>query len=217
MVGRDAELERARDLLREPDRQQAGILLSGAAGVGKSRLAHEIGALAAELGFHVERTAGSLAMRSVPFGPFAHLVPDSNVENRLQLLQLTRLEMKRRARGRPLAVLVDDGHRLEDGSLALLELLATNRDAFLILTMRTTDPSPDAWRSLTTDSRFEPMALHGLDDDAIHRILRNALGPSTDETKAVMVRLAGGSPLLLKELLFHGSNPARFVSATVYG
>jgi DNA-binding CsgD family transcriptional regulator len=143
-------------------------------------------------------------MRSVPFGPFAHLVPPSFVEDRLQLLQMIRLEMKRRAGERPLAVLVDDGHRLEEGSLALLELLATTGDAFLILTMRTTDPAPDAWRALTSNGPFNHMVLCGLEDEAVEEILGEALGDTSPEARAALVRLAGGSPLLLKELLFHG-------------
>ncbi len=204
LAGRDAQLEHARSLLGEPNRREVGILLSGAAGVGKSRLAEEFGAIAQRSGFHVERTAGSLAMHSVPFGPFAHLVPAAQVDDRLQLLQMTRLEIKRRAGNRPLAVLVDDGHRLEDGSLALLELLATTGDAFLILTMRTTDPVPDAWRALIRRDRFDHIALGGLDDDAIERIIQEALGSASAETQATIVRLAGGNPLLLKELLFHG-------------
>ncbi len=208
LVGREAELERAERLLDAQDSGLAGLLLSGPAGVGKSRLAAEVVQRAADprFGFHVETTAGSLAMRSVPFGPFAHLVPSSEVEDRLQLLQTVRLELKRRAGSRRLAVLVDDGHRLEDGSLALLELLAKTGDAFLILTMRTTDPMPDAWRALIGNQRFEPIVVDGLDDRAVGAIVDGVLGPTTPETKRTIIRLAGGSPLLLKELLFHGKH-----------
>lgn len=208
LVGREAELERARELFDARDSGLAGLLLSGPAGVGKSRLAAEVASLAngTAFGFHVEKTAGSLAMHSVPFGPFAHLVPASEVEDRLQLLQMIRLDLRRRAGRRRLALLVDDGHRLEDGSLALLELLAKTGDAFLILTMRTTDPMPNAWRALIGDQRFERIELGGLDDGSIGAIVDEALGPCTAETRRTIVQLAGGSPLLLKELLFHGKH-----------
>lgn len=72
MVGRDAHLDEARELLAQA-RDGAGSLLSvlGEAGVGKSRLAREIVSLSRADGFHVLFGRAVRAQTPVPFRPLA--------------------------------------------------------------------------------------------------------------------------------------------------
>ena len=72
LVGRDAELARLRTLLDEAAHGRAiAALVSGDAGVGKSRLVAEVAALAAERGFTVLTGQCAEIGDSVPYLPFA--------------------------------------------------------------------------------------------------------------------------------------------------
>ena len=73
LVGREQELAFARRALGDPE--VCGLLLTGRAGVGKTRLAK---VLLAELAGSGARTHWVRAMSSastIPFGAFAHLLP----------------------------------------------------------------------------------------------------------------------------------------------
>ena len=72
LVGRDAELARLRNLLDEAAQGRAvAALVSGDAGVGKSRLVAEVAALAARRGFCVLTGQCAEIGDSVPYLPFA--------------------------------------------------------------------------------------------------------------------------------------------------
>src|SRR6516162_4203208 len=72
LVGRDAELARLRNLLDEAAQGRAvAALVSGDAGVGKSRLVAEVAALAARRGFTVLTGQCAEIGDSVPYLPFA--------------------------------------------------------------------------------------------------------------------------------------------------
>jgi len=72
LVGRDAELARLRNLLDEAAQGRAvAALVSGDAGVGKSRLVAEVAALAAQRGFCVLTGQCAEIGDSVPYLPFA--------------------------------------------------------------------------------------------------------------------------------------------------
>ena len=72
LVGRDAELARLRNLLDEAAQGRAvAALVSGDAGVGKSRLVAEVATLAAQRGFCVLTGQCAEIGDSVPYLPFA--------------------------------------------------------------------------------------------------------------------------------------------------
>ena len=73
LVGRDDELALATTALIE----QGCVVLTGAAGVGKTRLAHEVLAAAATADDRTEWVAATHAAAAVPLGAIAHLVPAS--------------------------------------------------------------------------------------------------------------------------------------------
>ena len=58
-------------------------MLSGAAGVGKTRLATELLEYAADQGWATQRAVGTRAVAGVPFGAFAHLLPPGDDTARL--------------------------------------------------------------------------------------------------------------------------------------
>jgi hypothetical protein len=72
-VGRAGELEQIDALVRAGRR---AVVIAGPAGVGKTRLAAECLEVAASRGFFPLRVAATRAAASLPFGPFASLVPE---------------------------------------------------------------------------------------------------------------------------------------------
>jgi MoxR-like ATPase len=71
LVGRGAELKRASTLMRA---NRGAIVLAGAAGVGKTRLAAECLDLAAIRGFVPLRVSATQGAAGLPFGAFASLL-----------------------------------------------------------------------------------------------------------------------------------------------
>src|SRR4051794_25295457 len=73
LVGRRHELDVVTAALE--DGVVAGVVLSGAAGVGKTRLADECLARAGSLGFATARATATQATSDIPFGALAPLLP----------------------------------------------------------------------------------------------------------------------------------------------
>ncbi|MFC7103275.1 AAA family ATPase [Nonomuraea rubra] len=107
--------------VREALRSGAGMMIAGAAGVGKSRLAAH--ALAGQQGCVVVHALGTETASMIPFGAFAHVLtgPPRTGEN---LLRWAARHLRDLARRRELLVSVDDAHRLDPASAALVHYLA---------------------------------------------------------------------------------------------
>src|SRR4051794_5530125 len=80
LVGRRHELDVVTAALE--DGVVAGVVLSGAAGVGKTRLADECLARAGSLGFATARATATQATSDIPFGALAPLLPVADPEDR---------------------------------------------------------------------------------------------------------------------------------------
>ena len=72
LVGRQAELEA---LVADISEARGGVVLAGAAGVGKTRLAREALVRVRAVGRDVEWVAATRAAASIPFGAVSHLLP----------------------------------------------------------------------------------------------------------------------------------------------
>jgi len=123
LVGRDEELDCVLEAIRSPD--AGGAVIAGVPGVGKTRLAREAAA-ALGSGFHLEWTAATAASASIPFGAFAHLLPDldgGSAGDRLRLLRAATAALVERAAGARLVLAVDDAQWLDAGAVALVHQL----------------------------------------------------------------------------------------------
>src|SRR5581483_7680651 len=89
LTGRAEELQWLGALLRAGT--AAGVVISGPAGVGKTRLANEGLRLAEALGYPVASVTATRAGRDLPFGALAPMLPatedTSGVDNRVELLR----------------------------------------------------------------------------------------------------------------------------------
>ena len=204
LVGRRAELETLAAALGDT---RAGVVLAGAAGVGKTRLAREALARAEAAGREVEWVAATRAAASIPFGAVSHLLPPAERlgDDRVEILRRAAALMAERGRGRLLVLGVDDAHLLDDASAVLVHQLALRGLAVVLATVRTGEPAPDSVVALWKDGLARRLDLPALAAEATAELLGHALGGPVDGvTRQEVLRVTDGNPLYLRELVLGG-------------
>ncbi|MCA2215408.1 LuxR C-terminal-related transcriptional regulator [Jidongwangia harbinensis] len=199
-VGRTHELSRSR---AAASRRGGGLVLSGAAGVGKSRLLREaVAALPAEE-YAVRLAAANIGSSGLPFGGLAQVLPPDPPAglSAAGLLRWAVDALRAEAGDRPVVLAVDDAHLLDPPSAALVHLLARERTT-LLATLRTGEPVPAPIGALWTEGLVEHAELAPLTTDESRELLAGMLGGPVDRGSAGrLTRLAGGNPLMLRELV----------------
>jgi len=179
-----------------------GLLLAGAAGVGKSRLLRELTSRLSPDAWAVERFVATDATRLVPFGPMISLLGDRPADTLPALLAGMRAGVLERARGRPVAFAVDDAHLLDEASLALLTDLASQEEAVVLLTARLGDEMPPALTALWAGAIVDRVEVDALEPADTMALAAAFLGEPVEPTLLdELTRLSDGNPLLLRELL----------------
>jgi DNA-binding CsgD family transcriptional regulator len=200
LVGRAAELQRASTLLGA---DRGAIVLAGVAGVGKTRLAAECLDLAASRGFVPLRVSATQCAAELPFGAFASVVPDLAPSADLRgVLRRIAGAIVERGEGKPVAVLIDDAHLLDQSSAALTQLLATAEKTFVLATLRSGERAPDAVVALWKDELTERIELHPFAVHEVEALLTAALqGPVDGATVHLLHRRTQGNVLFLREVV----------------
>ncbi|MEV0613518.1 LuxR C-terminal-related transcriptional regulator [Nonomuraea sp. NPDC050404] len=197
-VGRGGPLAAVRESLRSG----AGMMIAGAAGVGKSRLAAQ--ALTGSTGYAVVRAQGTATSSMIPFGAFAHVLtgPPRSGEN---LLRWAARHLLARARDRGLLVSVDDAHRLDPASAALAHYLAESGQARLLVTVRSGEPQPEPVIALWKDELLRRIELPPLTVAEVGQVLAGALGGEVAaETVRHLAGVSEGNVLYLREVVHAG-------------
>ena len=141
LIGRDGELEQIAALRRSGT--SPGVVVGAAAGVGKSSLARHAVAAAKADGCHTAWVQATRSAAAVPLGAFAALMPDDRVAgSTLDVMRGMADRLRERAGGRPIVLGVDDAQLLDGTSAALVLHLVLTSAAFVIVTVRTGEPSP---------------------------------------------------------------------------
>jgi DNA-binding CsgD family transcriptional regulator len=182
-------------------------VIVGDAGIGKSYTARAVAARLRTRGVTVELVLATEAASTVPFGALAGLLePASDASgDLLDVLRTAGTRLARRARGGALVVVVDDAHRLDPASAALLLQLVTRHDVRVLATLRAGAPAPDALTSLWKDAGLLRVDLEPLSEDAAADLARHLLGaPVERETRRWMCATSAGNPLFLRELVRSG-------------
>jgi DNA-binding CsgD family transcriptional regulator len=200
LVGRDAEFAR---VLKQLDSPGGGVVLAGPAGVGKTRLAAECMEAAAARGFLTLRAAATQAASTLPFGALAALLPDlSPGTHRLELLHQVANAIAERGDGKPVALLVDDAHLLDDASAALVHQLVIGRKVFVLVTVRSGEAASDAVMALWKDGLTERVELQPFGEREVTDILGTVLGgPVEGGLSHLLFRQSAGNVLFLRELV----------------
>lgn len=211
LVGRDAEIEVLAAVLADPE--APGVLLSGPPGVGRTRLLREAVRIGERLGLRTLRIAGSAAAEGIPLGALARVLPPvPGRPDRFALLQHALAALRGDDGERPLLA-VDDAHRLDELTIAVLEQLVLGGDALVVVTEQCArTPSgpclPDPLHTLRDEVCTVTVAP--LPDRQADRLMEVVLGGDVDaRTAQRMKTLARGRPLVLRELLRSGHETGR--------
>ncbi|WP_030435691.1 ATP-binding protein [Actinoplanes subtropicus] len=229
-AGREAELAGVLDAVsRVPTAGLVVAAVSGAAGIGKSRLLAEVAARLGERGWRVLAVAGDRLERRVPYGVLAAsvrgLTPDNAYteglrQDALAVLEadeasfpracaaLTRLLTAMSAAG-PTAVLADDLPDLDDDSLALFTVVLRRLAAAPIALVTAARghlarPCPAAEELLARlgeRGELVTVTLGPLDRDEIAGVIAPVLGEPPDEGLSGQIHArAGGNPFFAIEI-----------------
>jgi type II secretory pathway predicted ATPase ExeA len=163
--------------LEQAIRRGDGAVIIGEAGIGKSHAARALARRLGARGAVVELVLATEAASTIPFGALAGLLtPASDTAgDLLDVLRTTGDRLERRARGGMLVLIVDDAHRLDPASAALLLQLVTRHGIRVLATVRAGAMAPDAVTALWKDAGLFRVDLAPLSDDAAGELMRHLL------------------------------------------
>jgi DNA-binding CsgD family transcriptional regulator/tetratricopeptide (TPR) repeat protein len=206
LVGRGDELALAQESLR----RHSCVVLAGASGVGKTRLAREV--LAANAGGATPQwVAATRSAATVALGAFAHLVPGESLavgegQDRRAVIfdAIVRAIAHHSAQGRPV-VGVDDAHLLDDASATLVHLLVAAGAARVVVTVRSGEPTPDPVVALWKDEHAVRIEVQPLSRLEVSELLAATLRGTVDGgTARRLFDVTRGNALFLRELVDEG-------------
>ncbi|MEU2612982.1 LuxR C-terminal-related transcriptional regulator [Micromonospora sp. NPDC007271] len=200
MTGRVEELRAIDRAARRPGGPK-GVILAGAPGVGKTRLAQEVLAKAAEQGAATRWVVATASARGLPLGAFAGLVATAG-DDPGQVLRHAVDSLLAGAGGGEVLVAVDDAHLLDELSALLVHQLALHQAVTLVVTIRTGEPVADAVSALWKDGYLTRLDIPPLSEPETGALLTAVLGAPVDRaTVARMSALTRGNALFLRHLV----------------
>lgn len=204
LTGRDRELRRVVAAVRPG---AAGVVVAGTAGVGKTRLARDAVAGAEAGGLNVIWAHGSAAVRPMPLGAFAGLLDMSPGDAADSINRA----LRQLAKQRPLVLVVDDAHLLDEHSAIVLDRVVVRRLGPVVVTVRTGEPALDIVASLWKDEHLPRLELRPLSNPDTTELVSRVLGGPVDSASADRLwTMTQGSPLFLRHLLAGEVGAGRF-------
>ena len=196
-TGQQEALARSRAAL---DLGQAVVVILGAPGVGKSRLADELASGIGNNGGAVVRVTANTGLQHAPLAAIAHLLPPMSSSDPVAIFQAASSAFL--VEGNPTTVFVDDAQWLDVASAAVLAPLAESGVLQLVLSARLGESLSDVFSNLRATERCSTFEITALDPGAVDSLLHRALGGTLDGAAIrQFVEVCEGNPLLLREVV----------------
>lgn len=217
-IGRREQLDALQERFRACRDKHVGsiVLVSGEAGIGKSRLIAEFAARVEAEGGSVV-TAACLEYAPSPYAPFLTALAAcartvAAAPDKLALFDSIATAFEQVAASRPLVATIDDLHWADTGSLELMQYLATRIAAHRVLivaTYRTDEfemgrPLPGALSRLQREACVWSVALEPMSNDEMSVLIQEALAGRTLLSPLLVQAVRSdceGNPLSAEELL----------------
>ena len=199
LVGRRVELAAVAEALA--DRETSGVVFMGEGGVGKTRLAEECLRIGIDAGYSTARVTATRGAADIPLGALAPLFLELG-DKAVNLLSAARAALAERAGESQLLLMVDDAHLLDDVSAALLLSIASDRQVFVIATLRAGEAVPDDITGLWKDGHATRIDVEPLPPAEVDALAEAIVGGPLDVATAKRFRrLSGGNALAMRELV----------------
>jgi DNA-binding CsgD family transcriptional regulator len=199
LTGRSEEMAAIEAAILDPD--VAGIVVGGAAGVGKSRIAREALSAAVSRGCEGRWAVGTSSARTLPLGAFTAWAP-SGVTDTVQLVRGVIESLTAAPADTAVVVGVDDVHLLDDLSTFVVEQIVQRGAAKLVLTVRDGEPVPAAVQEIWRVGQFDRLDLQPLPLDEAATLLSATLGGAVDPDAAARLwTLTRGNALYLRNIV----------------
>ncbi|WP_326551822.1 LuxR C-terminal-related transcriptional regulator [Micromonospora sp. NBC_01813] len=201
VIGRSTDLDQMLRGLESGDGTTTAVVVTGAAGLGKTRLLTEIRQVLTARGTPVLVVAGSASAPEVPLGAFAFALPepDEPAAGDPPTIRLIRRLGQEYADG---VLLVDDVDRLDRASLVIVgQLLHRGRPQLILTARRFADLPPMVTRHYDA-GRCVAHPLRPLTGDQTRQLAEDTIGgPITPDALALLAAHTAGNPLHIRELL----------------
>lgn len=199
LIGRTGQMRTIEAAIAAPD--VAGVVVSGAAGVGKSRIAREALSYANSRGFEVRWVVGASSAREIPLGAFAAWTQPGASET-VQLVRGVLDTLTATRAGARVVLAVDDAHLLDDLSIFVVHQLVQRNAATVVLTIRDGEPVPAALQETWTSGPFDRLEIQPLSLDETTAVVSATLGGSVEPVSAQRLwDLTGGNALYLRNIV----------------
>jgi DNA-binding CsgD family transcriptional regulator len=199
LTGRSEEMRAIEAAISASD--VSGIVVRGAAGVGKSRIAREALSAAVSRGCEGRWAVGTSAARTLPLGAFTAWA-QPGVTDTVALVRGVIDSLTAGRAGTTIVVGVDDVHLLDDLSTFVVQQIVQRCAAKVVLTVRDGEPIPAAVQEIWRDSQFDRLDLQPLSVDETATLLSATLGGSVDpDAAARLSTLTYGNVLYLRNIV----------------
>ncbi|MEZ5410383.1 MAG: ATP-binding protein [Acidimicrobiales bacterium] len=214
LVGRESDLAELVELVASKraggpgaaGTQSGGVILRGEIGIGKTRLLTELLEAVQDLGYQSRLVRTSAT--NVPLGCLTDVLTArlgdrlATVSPEILYHEAIAALMTEATRAGPWLLAIDDLTQLDGTSAAVIHQLLMASPVTLVATARAGEDYPGPFHGLWREGRLLVQEVGPLTDDALGRLVTASLGgPVGVWTRHRLVTLAGGNPLVLRELI----------------